>query len=80
MNLKQVIDNPKIWQTITTILTAVLGYFGYVQVAGNTAPAPEVNIEVAAPTPSQHHTHKDWTDAIERADKKREEAHKDRFH
>lgn len=54
MNIKEKINNPKLWQAITTILTAIIGYFGYEQVVQNQAQAPDVDVEVIVQEPIVH--------------------------
>lgn len=74
------LNNPKIWAVIVPVITALGGYFGYKPIQELQSP-PEVNIEVAIPAqPVQKYTPKDWSDAIERADKRAMDAHKDSYH
>ena len=69
--VKEKINNPKLWQLITTVLTAVLGYFGYAEVSKQSS---DVNVqfvapEVPAPVKNEHthdqHRHKNWQKPIE---------------
>ena len=76
MTVKQIANNPKLWQLLTTVLTAVLGYYGYEQV--QQAQPADVDVEVIVPeqtTVPEHshglikhshpqHEHRDWTPVI----------------
>ena len=76
------LNNPKVWAVIVPIVTALGGYFGY-QPIQDLQSVPEVNIEVTTPDTAHAHpkyTPKDWQDAIERADKRSMDAHKERLH
>ena len=87
MSVKEKLNSAKLWQTISgALITAVASYFGYEQMQQSQM-SHDVDIEVVVPAyvPVEKHTHpqyasKDWTDAIERADKRAIAAHKDKFH
>ena len=89
LNIKSTLTSPKF---IHSLIALILGAFGFT--AGTEVKerfiAPEVNIKVAVPEqkshnhphshPVQKYTPKDWTDAIERADKRAMDKHKEAFH
>lgn len=81
MNLKEKIDNPRLWQLITSILTAVLGYFGYQQIEHR---APDVDVEVVVPGSEVHshpqHAHKDWLPVIDAELEKARKNHSNAYH
>ena len=77
MSLKQQINNPKLWQLLTTLLTAVLGYFGYEQVIQGSTPSVDVEVVVHDQTEHTHatHPHVDWKPVIQDEIDKARRAH-----
>ena len=62
--------NPKIWQPLVTVaIGAVAGYMGYAPIQEQLQPST-LTVNIPEHAPVQKHTHKDWTDAYERADQK----------
>ena len=82
MNLRRQVNNPKVWQLITGVLTAVLSYFGYEQVASQAA--PDVDVEVIVPEQTTHshpgHKHKDWLPVIRAEIEKAKQEHTQAHH
>jgi hypothetical protein len=73
VSLKTTATDKRFWQgIITSILTAVLGYFGWEQVSQSTG--TDVDIEIH--TPEAEHTHKNWQPAIDKSKKE----HEDEYH
>lgn len=59
MNIKSILNNPKLWQLITTL---ILGYLGYEQAVQYSASTPDVDVEVIVPEQVQTipaHDHKE---------------------
>jgi hypothetical protein len=77
MNIKQIANSPKLWQTLTGVLTAVLSYFGYVQVADNKT---DVNVEVVSPDKPHSHEQRDWLPVIRAEVEKARKSHSDAYH
>ena len=73
------LTKPQIAAIITPIITLIAGYIGYEPIQ-ELRSTPEVKVEVNVPAPKQQHTHKDWTDAIEKANKRMIFEHRSNFH
>lgn len=79
MSIKKAINNPKLLQLITAILTAVLGYFGYEKV--QSAPN-DVAVEITVPDPiaQPEHAHKNWLPIIKSEVDKAQKKHNSEYH
>jgi len=79
MSVKDKLNSAKLWQSISgALITAVASYFGYTEIQSREA-SHDVEVTVEVPAPVKH-THKDWTDAYERADQRAMDKHRDALH